>query len=94
MALVRGELNDGDRQYVLGHPSLPSDSLVLEVLHGSHHEERPGTMELVGLREEVVRTVKDVVRTGLYRYLLRRLGILDGSSRNMEKRRYLGLHII
>ena len=51
-------------------------------------------MEPVELSKEVVRTVKDVVGTGLNRYLLHRLGIMDGCSRNMEKRRHLGLHIV
>ena len=61
MALVRGELDDGVRQHVLGHPSLPFDCLVLEVLLCSHHEESPSTMKAIELREEVVRSVKDVV---------------------------------
>ena len=51
-------------------------------------------MEPVELSKEVVRTVKDVVGTGLNRYLLHRLGVMDGCSRNMEKRRHLGLHIV
>ena len=84
MALVRGELDDGVRQHVLGHPSLPFDCLVLEVLLGSHHKECTCTMEPVELSKEVVRTVKDVVGTGLNRYLLHRLGVMDGSCRNVE----------
>ena len=34
-------------------------------------------MEPVELRKEVVRTVKDVVGTGLNRYLLNHLGVMD-----------------
>ena len=51
-------------------------------------------MEPVELRKEVVRTVKDVVGTGLNRYLLHRLGVMNGRSRDMEKCRHLGLHIV
>ena len=51
-------------------------------------------MEPIELREEVVRTVKDVVGTGLNRYLLHRLGVMDGRSRYMEKRRHLSLDIV
>ena len=94
MALVRSELDDGVRHNVFGHPSLPFDCLVLEVLLGSHHEESPGTMEAIQLRKEVVRTVEDVVGTGLDRYLLHRLGVMNGCCRNMEKRRYLGFNIV
>ena len=94
MALVDGKLDDGVRQHIFGHPSLPFDRLVLEVLLGSHHEESTGTMEPVELRKEVVRAVKDVVGTGLNRYLLHCLGVMNGRSRNMEKRRHLGLYIV
>lgn len=94
MALVRSEFDDGVRQYVLRHPSLSFDRLVLEVLLGSYHEESTGTMEPEELRKEVVRTVKDVVGTGLNRYLLHRLGVIDGRSRYMEKRRHLSLDIV
>lgn len=51
-------------------------------------------MEAEELRKKVVRTAKDIVGTGLDRYLFHRLGVMNGSSRNMEKRRHLGLHIV
>ena len=51
-------------------------------------------MEPVELRKEVVRTVKDVVGTGLNRYLLHRLGVMDGSGSNVEERRHLGFNIV
>lgn len=94
MALVRSELDDGVKQHVLGHLSLPLDRLVLKVLLGSYHEESSGTMKPEELRKEVVRTVKDVVGTGLNRYLLHRLGVMDGSSRYVEKRWHLGFNIV
>ena len=94
MALVRCKLDDGVRQYVFGHSSLPFDRLVLEVLLGSHHEESPGTMEAIQLRKEVVRTVEDVVGTRLNRYLLHRLGVMNGCCRNVEERPYLGFNIV
>lgn len=94
MALVRSELDDGVRQHVLGHLSLPLDRLVLKALLGSYHEESSGTMEPEELRKEVVRTVKDVVGNGLNRYLLHHLGVMDGSSRYVEKRWHLGFNIV
>ena len=75
VTLVRGKLDDRVRQHVFGHPSLPFGHLVLEVILGSYNEVGTGTMEAVELRKEVVRTVKDVVRSGLNRYLLRSCGI-------------------
>lgn len=51
-------------------------------------------MEPEELRKEVVRTVKDVVGTGLNRYLLHRLGVMDGSCRYVEKRWHLGFNIV
>ena len=51
-------------------------------------------MEPEELRKEVVRTVKDVVRSGLNRYLLHRLGVMNGRCRDMEKRRNLGFNIV
>ena len=51
-------------------------------------------MEAIELREEVVRKVKDVVRSGLNRYLLHHFGVMDGRCGNMEKRRYLSFNIV
>ena len=51
-------------------------------------------MEPVELRKEVVRTVKDVVGTGLNRYLLHRLGVMDGSCRNVENSWHLSYNIV
>ena len=51
-------------------------------------------MEPVELRKEVVRTVKDVVGTGLNRYLLHRLGVMDGSCRNVENSWHLSFNIV
>ena len=51
-------------------------------------------MEAIELRKEVVRTVKDVVRSGLNRYLLHHLGVMDGRCSNMEISRYLSFNIV
>ena len=93
-ALVCGKLDDRVRQHVFGHPSLPLDHLVLEVLLGSYDEEGTCTMEPEKLRKEVVGSVKDVVRSSFNRYLLHHLGVMDGCSGNMEKRRYLSFDIV
>ena len=51
-------------------------------------------MEPEELRKEVVRTVKDVVRSGLDRYLLHCLRVMNGRCRDMEKRRHPGFNIV
>lgn len=64
-------------EYSLGHPPLPTDTLVRQVCLGSHNEEGLHTVYPIKFLEVVIATVGDVVSTCLYRGFLHRLGIMD-----------------
>ena len=68
--------------------------MVFHVVFSPDHEAGSDCMDAVKVGKIVVPAVEDILSTFLQRDMRHRLGIVNGSCRNMNKSRHLRLNII